>query len=109
MYKPFSPCPKRSIEIVEELFTDVERKRLFLGSVCVVHKKDILGQEESILAMLKVLRAGYTVDLRLQDGSTIRNSIVNDARVKLVYNPTVTPPRNAIVQWRPYSPDEGIN
>lgn len=104
----FSPCPKRSIEIIEELFDEVERKRLFVSSVCVVHKKDILGQEESILAMLKVLRAGYTLDLRLQDGSTIRNSNVNDARVKLVYNPTVTPPRNAIVQWRPYSPEEGI-
>lgn len=109
MYTPFSPCPKRSIEIVSELFDEVERNRLFLGSVCMTHKKDIQGQEESILAMLRVLQAGYTVDLRLQDGSTIRNSNVNDARVKLVYNTTVTPPRNAIIQWRPYSPDEGIN
>jgi hypothetical protein len=109
MYTPFSPCPKRSIEIIEELFDETERKRLFLGSVCMVHWKGIQEQEESILAMLKVLRAGYTVDLRLQDGSTIRNSNVNDARVKLVYNTTVTAPRNAIVQWRPYSPDEGIN
>lgn len=105
----FNPCPKRSIEIINELFDEAERKRLFIGSVCVVHKHDILGQEASILALLKVLQAGYTVDLRLQDGSTIRNSNVNDARVKLVYNPTVTPPRNAIVQWRPYSPEEGIN
>lgn len=105
----FTANPKRSIEIVEELFSEDERKRLFLGSVCMVHKKGIQEQEESILAMLKVLQAGHTVDLRLQDGSTIRNSNVNDARVKLVYNTTVTPPRNAIVQWRPYSPEEGIN
>ena len=105
----FTPCPKRSIQIIEELFDEVERKRLFLGSVCVVHNKGIVEQEASILALLKVLRAGYTVDLRLQDGSTIRNSDVNQARVKLVYNTTVTAPRNAIVQWRPYSPDEGIN
>lgn len=104
----FTPCPKRSIQIIEELFDEVERKRLFLGSVCMTHGKDIQGQEESILALLKVLRAGYTVDLRLKDGSTIRNSNVNDARVKLVYNTTVTAQRNAIWQWRPYSPEEGI-
>lgn len=109
MYTPFSPCPKRSIEIVEELFDEVERRRWFLGSVCMTHWKDIQGQEASIRAMLRVLRAGYTVDLRLQDGSTIRNSDVNHARVKLVYNTSVTPPSNAIIQWRPYSPDEGIN
>lgn len=105
----FTANPKRSIEIVEELFSEDERKRLFLGSVCMAHGKDIQGQEASILALLKVLQAGYTVDLRLQDGSTIRNSNVNDARVKLVYNTTVTAPRNAISQWRPYSPEEGIN
>ncbi len=68
-----------------------------------------MGQDLSIKAMVKVLNAGYTVDLLLQDGSEIINTNVNDARVKLVYNTTVTPPSNAIIQWRPYSPNEGIN
>lgn len=105
----FTPCPKRPIEIVRELFDEVERKRLFRGSVCVTHTHDVQGQDESIQALLKVLRAGYTVNLLLRDGTEIRNSNVNDVRVKLVYNTTVTAPSNAIVKWRPYSPDEGLS
>ena len=103
----FTAEAQTGMEVIELLFTEVERKRNFRGPVCVTHAHSLTGQDESIQALLKVLRAGYTVDLLLQDGSEIRNSNVEDARVKLVYNPTITPPRNAIVKWRPYSPFEG--
>lgn len=101
----FTPQPKRRIEIVEELFPgDLS---LFGGAVCRQHSRSLVFQDASIKAMLKVLHAGYTVDLLLQDGSEILNSNVSDARVKLVYNTSVTPPDNGIIAWCPHSPLEG--
>lgn len=103
----FTPQPKTGMEIVEELFDSFEQHLTFEGCICKIHSQTMMGQDLSIKALVKVLNAGYTVDLLLQDGSEIINTNVNDARVKLVYNTSVTPPNNGIVKWQPYSPLRG--
>lgn len=103
----FTPCPKRSIEVIEELFNNFEKHMTFDGPVCKIHSRTLMGQNLSIKAMLKVLRAGYRVDLLLQDGSIIMNSDISSARVKITYNTSVTPPSNGIIAWCPHSPTEG--
>lgn len=105
----FEPQPKSRIEIVRELFNHRERAAYFTGAICDIHSSSTLDQDASIKLLLRVLQAGHTVDLLLQDGTDIRNSNVNDARVKLVYNTSVTPPSNGVVKWQPYSTVEGIN
>lgn len=104
----FEPTPKSRIEIVQELFSHRERAAYFTGAICDIHGSSTLDQDASIKLMLRVLQAGYTVDLLLQDGTDIRNSNVDDARVKLIYNTSVTPPSNGVVKWQPYSTIEGV-
>ena len=103
----FTPCPKTRMEIIDEVFSPLEQSMTFEKWVCKLHKGTLMGQDLSVKGLVKVLRAGYTVDLLLQDGTEILNSNVSDARVKLVYNTTVTPPDNGIVAWCPHSPLEG--
>lgn len=99
----FTPTEKTRIEIVSELFSQRERLAYFVGAICGIHARSTMDQDISIKLLLRVLQAGYTVDLLLQDGTDIRDSNVNDARVKLVYNVSVTPPANGVVKWQPYS------
>lgn len=103
----FTTEPKTRLEIIKELFTPFEQSLTFEKSVCKLHKGTLMGQDLSIKGMLAVLRAGYGVDLLLQDGSTIMNSDVSSARVKITYNTSVTPPANGIIAWCPHSPIEG--
>lgn len=101
----FTPEPKTRLEILKEVFPG--QYNCFDGVVCRLHNKSIISQDASIKGMLAVLRAGYGIDLLLQDGSTIMNSDVSSARVKITYNTSVTPPQNGIIAWCPHSPIEG--
>lgn len=101
----FTPAPKTRLEILKEVFP--HQYQNFESAVCRLHNKSIIAQDASIKGMLAVLRAGYGLDLLLQDGSTIMNSDVSSARVKITYNTSVTPPANGIIAWCPHSPIEG--
>lgn len=101
----FTPEPKTRVEIMKEVFP--LHYENFNEGVCRVHSVSMELQEASIKGMLAVLRAGYGLDLLLQDGSTIMNSDVSSARVKITYNTSVTPPANGIIAWCPHSPIEG--
>ena len=103
----FTPAPKTRVEILKELFSNFEKHLTCEGCICKIHSQTLMGQELSIKAMVKVLNAGYTVDLLLQDGTVIINTDVSSARVKITYNTSVTPPSNGIIAWCPHSPIEG--
>lgn len=102
----FTPEPKTRAEIMKEVFPHTHQ-HFEGGKICRLHSKSMLSQDASIKGMLDVLRAGYGLDLLLQDGSTIMNSDVSSARVKITYNTSVTPPANGIIAWCPHSPLEG--
>ena len=101
----FTPAPKTRIDILKELFPTLPPG--YENTVCRAHSKSLAMQDLSIKGMLIVLRAGYGIDLLLQDGSIITNSDVSSARVKITYNTSVTPPANGIIAWCPHSPIEG--
>lgn len=101
----FTPVEKTRLEILREVFPLWPMSQDSV--VCDLHNKSLALQNTSIKGMIAVLRAGYGLDLLLQDGTVIINSDVDSARVKITYNTSVTPPSNGIIAWCPHSPIEG--
>ncbi|CAD5235801.1 hypothetical protein PFOEGONH_00008 [Klebsiella phage vB_KppS-Pokey] len=101
----FTPAPKTRVDILKEVFP--VRPEGYNEVVCRFHSRSMPMQDISVKGLLAVLRAGYGVDLLLQDGTVIINTDVSSARVKITYNTSVTPPSNGIIAWCPHSPIEG--